>query len=218
MSYDQTLQDISNAVAKKLSMEAGSNVQPYAEARIKSYIQDIFDIIFYKRYWQQYSQWHTATLDGVTGVVTTNLTSILKRWTDLSIVVPDQEVKPLPIVTRFGNPYTITGTFPKYLEAMPTTSTKIFRVYPLASIGDVQFYCRTKPDNFSDNGVIEFDSMALIYGAAFLYAEDDATNLGAVDKFKGMFELRLKQLEEAEDQHPFSLKRVDSSYPTEWEG
>jgi len=215
MAYDQTLQNLADSVAKKLSMEYGASVQSYAEDRILAYLQDIFDIIFYKRFWTQYTSWNTDTLDESTGKVTGVLTSVIVHWVDLEIVVRDGETRALPTVTKYDNPYSITGTSPKFIEA--TNDAKIFRVWPLAATGDVQFRVRLKPDDYAVGDTVDFDSMAMIYGAAYLYAEDDGTNHGAVDKFKGIFELRMKQLEFEDDQHTISLKRADASIPTDWE-
>jgi len=214
MAFDQTLQNITNSVLTKLSMEYGTSVQPYAERRIKAYIQDVFDLIFYKRYWSQFSSWQTGTLDGVTGVVTSDLTSVLLHWNDLQKVVKDKENVALPSIIPESNPYTLTGTTPKYVA--PLATVKIFKIYPVTSVGNIQFYIRTKPSNFIDTDVINFDSMALIYGTTYLYAEDDATNLGAVDKFKGLFELRVKQLELEDDQHISKLANSDYTVPYEW--
>jgi len=196
-------------------MEAGTNVQPYAEVRIQAYIQDIFDLVFYSRFWKQYSSWNTGTLDGVTGVVTNDLTPLITRWSDLKVVVRDQESLPLPVVSSFINPYSITGSSPLYIAAKNTN--KIFNVFPITSTGDVQFYIRTKPSDFTSKSVINFDSLVIIYGAAYLYSEDDATNLGATDKFKGIFEARLKQLENLEDIHPIKLSSVKNVIPDHWE-
>jgi hypothetical protein len=133
-------------------------------------------------------------------------------------VIPDGKVKPLPRLPYGVNPYEITGEVPKFVEPYNANS-KIFRVWPMEATGDVVCRIRTLPDVFSDSDTIDFDSIALVNGAAYQIAEDDGSNPGAIEKFKSLFENRLAQLEMQIQQMALPIvSDPNTNIPTEWDG
>ena len=70
-------------------MVAGTGVQVYAEDRIAEMIQHKFDVLFDEVFWPQFLTWATWTLDGTLGVVTTDLTDLVKRFEDVRVVFPE---------------------------------------------------------------------------------------------------------------------------------
>jgi hypothetical protein len=213
-----TLTQLVTRTADRLSMVAGTGVQTYAEDRIAEMIQHKFDVLFEEVFWPQFCTWYEWTLDGTLGVVTTDLTDILKRFEDIQVIYPDSSNSALTKISNLTtNPYTLAGTTPIHYEALGATfsnkTTKVFRVWPLASTGNVILRIRTKPATFTATDEIDFDDQALILGSVFDYLEDDGTNPNATQKFQLLFEARVKQMKNTFNNGPISLDPV-TSIPT----
>ena len=210
-----TLSQLVARTADRLSMVAGTGVQVYAEDRIAEMIQHKFDVLFDEVFWPQFCTWYTWTLDETLGVVTADLTDILKRYEDIQVKFPENSNMALTKLSNLTtNPYELTGTTPVNYEALgPTVSnktTKVFRIWPLASTGNVVVRLRTKPDTFTSEDEIDFDDQSLILGSVFDYLEDDGTNPNATQKFQLLFEARIKQLKNNFNSAPISLDTATS--------
>ena len=191
-----TLDQLVARTAERISMASGTGVQVYAEDRIAEMIQHKFDILFDTRFWPDHTAWGEFTLDGTLGVVTTDLTSLVKRFEDIGVIYPDKSDVPIGRVTAFSmNPDNIGGTSPRHYESyMATDTSKVFRIWPRASTGNLHVFYRTKPDPFIGSDTIRFDDQALVLGAAWDYLEDDGTNPNASMKMERMYEDRVHQI------------------------
>jgi predicted nuclease of predicted toxin-antitoxin system len=191
-------------------MVAGTGVQTYAEDRIAEMIQHKFDVLFEEVFWPQFLTWATWTLDGTLGVITTDVTALLKRFEDIRVVFPSGSNTPLtkmsPLTT---NPFELSGTTPIHYESLGPTDanrvTRVFQIWPKAATGTIVVQYRTRPDTFVATDEIDFDDQALILGAVFDYLEDDGTNPNATQKFQFLFEARVKQLKNTFNSAPISL-------------
>ena len=211
-----TLSQLIVRVADRLSMVAGTGVQTYAEDRIAEMIQHKFDVLFDEAFWPQFLSWDKITLDGTLGLVTTDLTEVIKRFEDIRVIFPENSNTPLTIISGLTtNPYELSGSTPVHYEALGPTSTykttRVFSIWPKASTGDIILQYRTKPDTFVSTDEIDFDDQALILGAVFDYLEDDGTNSNATQKFQLLFEARVKQLKNTYNSTPISLDPVTST-------
>ena len=189
---------------------SGTGVQVYAEDRIAEMIQHKFDVLFEEAFWPQFLTWAQWTLDGTLGIVTTDLTNLLKRFEDIHVIYPDGSSQSLTKLSSLTtNPFGLSGTTPRHYEALgPTDSNKssrVFGVWPRTATGIIDVHYRTKPATFQGTDEIDFDDQALILGAVFDYLEDDGTNPNATQKFQLLFEARVKQLKKALNSAPISL-------------
>ncbi len=193
-----------------MSMVEGTGVQIYAEDRIAEMIQHKFDILFDERFWNQFLAWATWTLDETLGVVTVDLTDIVKRFEDIRVIYPENFTTPLTELSAITqNPFQLTGSRPQQFEAN-NDIVKPFRIWPLTSTGNIVVQYRTKPEPFTDEDIVPFDDQALILGAAYDYLEDDGTNPNATQKFQNLFESRVIQLKKQADKNPVSLDPLTS--------
>ncbi len=205
-----TLTQLIDRIADRLSMVAGTGVQTYAEDRIAEMIQHKFDVLFEERFWPQFSNWATWTLDGTLGVPTADLTDIVKRFEDIGVIFPTNSNRALSKMKWLTlNPLTLSGSTPINYQAIPTVNPiktqKVFHVWPKTSTGTLEAYYRTRPDTYTATDEVDFDDQALILGATFDYLEDDGTNPNATQKFRLLFEARVKQLERSLDSGPIDL-------------
>ena len=208
-----TLTELTTRVVDRLSMTAGTGVQIYAEDRIAEMIQHKFDVLFSEAFWPQFCTWYTWTLDGTLGIVTTDLTSILKRYEDIQVIFPENSTTAITKMSALTtNPFELSGIVPIHYEALgPTSSNKtsrVFQIWPKSATDDIIVRVRTKPDTFVGTDEIDFDDQALILGSVFDYLEDDGTNSNATQKFQLLFEARVKQLKNEFNNGPISLDPV----------
>jgi len=208
-----TLTQLITRTVDRLSMVAGSGTQIYAEDRIAEMIQHKFDILFDKAFWPQFLTWAQWTLDGTLGIVTTDLSSLVKRFEDIRVIFPQNSTTPLTKMSALTtNPFELSGTQPIHYEALGPNDTnktsRVFQIWPKTSTGTIVSQYRTKPATFVGTDEIDFDDQALILGAVFDYLEDDGTNPNATQKFQLLFEARVKQLENMLNSGPISLDPV----------
>jgi hypothetical protein len=196
--------------ADRLSQASGTGVQVYAEDRIGEMIQHKFDILFDRQFWPQFCTWQQVTLDGTLGVATVDFTDIIKRFVDIQVIYPENSNTMLTKLSQSTlNPFNLSGTSPVHFEALGPTATnkttKVFNIWPKTATGDIILRYRTKPDTFTLQDTVDFDDQALILGATYDYLEDDGTNPNATQKFQGLFESRVEQLEADYNNGPISL-------------
>jgi hypothetical protein len=75
-----TLARLITRVQEILSLSGGLGVQTYAQPKIVQYIQMGYTSLSEMRFWDDYTELETYTLDGTTGKVTTDLTNIIKSF------------------------------------------------------------------------------------------------------------------------------------------
>ena len=214
-----TLSQLGLRVARRIGQVSGTGVQVYAEDLIYEMIQHKFDVLFDRAWWSQHMNWVTATLDGTTGITTTDwslaATPKLVNFKDIRAVFPDGKDRALGKFSAHRNPTNISGTTPRFVEPFGT-SAQIFRILPILSTGDVQVHYRSKPDNYVLTDEVDFDEQALVLGAAYDYLEDDGTNPGATQKMQNMFEGRVNQLLQNQHNIAFDSDPYTSDSADEW--
>ena len=210
-----TLNEIVQKVIVRISQVPGTGVQLYAEDRIAQMIQEIFDMAFEDYWWPQFYYETTLTLDGVNGLITGNIANNIKRYQDIQYIFFGNDTQPMKEKPNSYNPALVVGSH-AYVFQPYNDPTKVFQVLPKQSTGSITLIGRTKPDDFTGEDEIPFDTTALVLGAARDYLEDDAANPGAIDKFEQMFEARVRQLKNSLDQHPRILDPRIGRQQDEW--
>ena len=208
-----TLSQLVARTASRISMVAGTGVQTYAEDVLGEMIQHKFDVLFAERFWPQFCSWNTWTLDETLGIITTDITDLVKDIDDIQIIYPENSNTPLTLLSASTvNPFELAGTTPISYEQLgpldDNVTSRVFQIWPKAATGNIISRVRTKPDTFAPEDTINFDDQALILGAAFDYCEDDGTNPAQTQKFQLLFESRVKQLKRKADKAPISLDPV----------
>lgn len=190
MSFKQVSQ-LTSDVLKRIGLVSGAGVQTYTEPQVTMAIQDAFDFLFRKRFWEHLSDWHTFALDGTLGVVTTNLTSILAEANDIrDIRMTESErliVKPVK-----GEHLRVQNTEPLYYTALKygdaNFTSKVIKFWPPTATGSVTAYIRTHPGLFGTSDVVPFPQDIIGWAAAWLVLETDGLNPGNANKARTMFD------------------------------
>ena len=211
----KTLREITQDVITSLSQAGGVASQRYAEPKIQLLVNQCFGMLMDRQWWPQLMEWFlSCPLDGTTGLVTTDISAI-KRYEDVRAVFRDGSDQPIPRLPLEINPGNIPPGVLTFIDAS-ATEDKVFRVFSPTATGNLSIHARLKPDTFLPNSTVKFDDLALVYGAAWAYAEDDGTNPGAAQKFQILFENRVGVLEAMLNDKPVALNKRATFIPNQW--
>lgn len=223
-----TVETIVNAAIIELSQVPGSSTQIYATPRVLQYVQDAFDFCFQQNWWDAYTSYVTGTLDGVAGLLTVDILPTTPTATGVYITsnnnilncYPDGTNKIIRQLPPRMNPFTInttSGGMPIYRDADYTFPNRPIKFYPINATGNVVMLVRQEPLHpFALTDIIYLDQLMLMLGACYLYAADDGTNPGQINKFQSMFMARLKDMIAAENTSPLQLDPRFGAEQDQW--
>lgn len=208
-----TLRYLVDAVLTRLSMEDGLDVQVYTEDRIVAALQHKFDTLFDEYWFPQFvtfqEEWQ---LDGTTGQIVGDLSARIKKFADIQAVFNDYRPYPLPLAPSMIRLRDITNPC---IQSVPD-ATKVFRVLPMDTSGSIYVSYRTAPDVFeNDDDLVDMDRQAMILGTCWDILVDDGTNPGAEDKFRMLYDTRVKQLQKLQFNFP-QTSTPRETIPTRW--
>jgi hypothetical protein len=190
----RTVQQLTTLIERQLAQYAGAGVQLYSEPIIQQLIQEAFDYIFELDFWPQFRVREQRTLNGTTGVATAPFTNI-KEWKDVQYVLRRYSDRPLPEIPVSFSTYDLTGTQAQWIEAR--NDAFLFTVYPLFATDPIEVIGRNAPANiFVLTDTVPFDDWAIVHYVAWSYFVNDASNPAAADKEQGLFDIRIKKLQE----------------------
>ncbi len=204
-------------VEKRLRIVAGVSAQLYAEDAILHGIQTSFDRLFKIRWWPMYTTaLATYTLDGTAGKVTTDLTALIKDFTDIHRIWYDEDEAPLTRLRTDKRPDKVTGTKARYWEPLKQEATRVFRIIPITTTGDVHVRFRTKPDDFKITDTIYLDPLLLELAAAYEYVVTDGANPGQAEMLLGMLKQQYFTVDAEQDDDYIELVHGLGSIPNAW--
>lgn len=196
-------------VITRLRMVQGAGTQLYAEDAISQMLEETYEMVRVRRWWDHLMAWEIRQLDAVNGFVTTSFAGARERFKDVQHIFIGNNAAPMPIASSDINPYKLTGTLPRFVEPLnfsdDPTGVLLFRIWPKTAVTttDIPLRIRLRADPanvFIDPAIIvPFDSTCLINGAAMKYAADDGSNPASVATLQQAFDGRLMQLERQHD-------------------
>lgn len=211
-----TVQSIVDATILELSQVPGASTQIYAAPRILQYVEDAFDMCFQQNWWDAYVSFWTGTLDGTSGRLTADIIPTTPSagvpiilYSNIRNCYADNSGKVIRSLPR-SNPFLFTsssGGIPVYRAADYTVTNRPIIFYPPTATGNVILEVRQEPLHpFALTDLIYIDAKMLVFGAAYLYAADDGTNPGQINKFQSLFTKRMSDMIAAEsDTAPLQL-------------
>lgn len=208
-----TLGTLITRVQELLSLAGGLGVQTYAQPKIVQYIQMGYTTLSQLRFWDNYTNETSYTLDGTTGKVTTDLTDIIKSFGDIEYVWLSQYDNALPRAPKNRDENTI------YYPCIKPSGvvTCPFKIIPVTTTGAVRVRYRTAATlPFTETDEVPIDEELLVRWAAMMYLTNDAANPAMVQTMTALYKERLSKLETIEGQQSKSLYRVNTSVMTGW--
>lgn len=212
MSNYLTLSKLVQEVIKNLSMYQGTSTQLYAEDRISAIIIRLFNKLFEDRFWDEHTFWYKYTLTGSNGVVGETVDNDIAKFSDIQYISSaDNPRYTLKQLQGSTNPYLVNGSTPTYVT--PTQiEHKIFAVVPFTSTGEVYVRARHRPTNIIATTKIPFDPDVLILGACYEYCADDGNSSQETQKFLTLYQQRLQQLINLDNQNPVNWNDEQAYY------
>lgn len=193
----KTMNQLITDTQKLLHQAAGLSVQVYSQDVLMQLIQHAFDHCFTAKYWPSFIRREVRVLNGTTGLVTVPFT-LIKEFKDIQSVYRANSSHPIPEMPLSYNTLDLpSGGLMKFIEGR--TDSYLFTAYPLDATDQIVVVGRERPANeFILTDVVPFDHLALIYYACWSYLVDDASNAGAAEKYQGLYNTRMKELEDSE--------------------
>jgi len=223
----QTLSQLVQRVVTRLSMVPGVAVQVYAEDRIAEMIWHKWIMVRSELWWDELMEWQTLTQDAsgrpVENVVRELPPSpigdeiVIHEYSDIQYAWHPARAKPLTMMPQRQNP----------IGAMRAGTTlyrvadkaKVIRFLPITEGLEMMVRYKVWHSYFQPDDVIPMDEQLLILGACYDYLEDDGTNPGQTEKFRNMFNDRLRQLkgDENEAEIPIAPQSFGHSGVNGWQ-
>lgn len=210
-----TVEEIIEAAETELRLASGLGVQTYAEPNLLHAVQTTFDRLFLKRWWPEYTYWAEYTLDGTTGKVSSDLTTVIRDFRDIRVMFLSDRTSPLHRLRHNQNPYNMTGHSIVW-EPLPNEPSKVFRVWPLDTTGTIRVSYRSRPATFQTDDTILLDKTLMTYAVAYDYVTGDGTNSVEVQALKQKLEAYWEDIIGADDDDNTALEVGYGSIPTEW--
>ena len=208
-----TIEQLIERIEERLALVSGLDVQIHVEDRLVEMLRHKYNVLFDDFWDVSNTYYRTETLDGSTGQISGDISSVILRYADIHSVFYDSDDDPLPQVSLGTNPSRIRTRC-----IVPSSdSTKVFKVLPVDTAGDVHIWYRTKlADSVWETPTysteVPMDDELLMLGVMYDFIVDDGSNIGAEEKYKNMFAGRLKQIRSQQFQHSLSKR------PQEYQG
>lgn len=220
-----TLRQIVTAAQGVVGEVSGSGTQSYGEDAMMQEAIRGFGLLFKKYYWDQYFEWKTVTLDGVTGIIDSDvpLASVLD-FEDIRSVHIGGDPNPLGVLPKSTNPNSFnTGATPLCWTSLPVThgnfAARKIRIYPIASEGDLDVAARIHPFPAGDwewNSYVYLDMDMMVYATAFMTLIGDGLNPDAATVVQQLMETKFQSITNALAGRPAAMQATSSSYLRNW--
>lgn len=213
-----TIEQLINRIETEVSLAAGLDVQVHAEDALLAILRRYYNKFFEYAWWDDYLITETFTLDGTTGLITADISAKILSMRDIHSVFYDSDPKPLPRKQNNVNPSLIAR---RCISPTPD-ATKVFKVWPVDTTGDVHVTYRTKlTDAVWETPLVEteinMDDELLVTAVAYDYLTTEGSNDADAEKFKQATISRLSELTKGDLNGPISKTSQSVSYPTRWD-
>lgn len=213
----QTLSQLIQRTVTRLSMVGGIAVQVYAEDRIAEMIWHKFVMVRDELWWDDFMDYIQLTQD-TNGAPVENVVRdlppapigdevVINTFTDIQYAWHPQRRDPLRYWPRRANPAPLMTAGGMTTYIVPTQN-KVLRFLPAQPGLVMTLRVKRHYAYFKPTDVVPMDEQLMILGACYDYLEDDGTNAGQTEKFRNMFNDRLRQLKGGENEKEIPLHPV----------
>lgn len=222
MTY--TARDVVSEVERLVGEAAGAGVQIHAEDGMLETLNRVARLVMTKYSWDFLIQWHEVTLDGVTGLITSEeeFVDVVGLENFLNIYKEGSE-QPIPRISRSANPFKNHGTDIRGWQELPYTHEfyegKRLQFYPKTSTATLNIQTRLDPTPFVWDDVVPFDRDILVAGVAWQVLIGDDLNPGLAEGQKAFMDEKFATIVKALALQPTSsgtLPRIPTDYYTRY--
>lgn len=204
-----TVAEMIKNVALNMSLVTGQGMQPYSDDQIQKYIKDSHDMITSKWVWPEMVTLLTRTLDGTTGKSTVAFSPSdgITDYKQIKHVYIDSVRRELPVSSGYQNPLLQVPLVSYSVLSIKDDPNKQFliRINPITTAGQMALVANLKADLSSADAVVPIDDLLHEYLATWMYAIDDATNPGQVEKYLNLYNDRAKDIRSNVNTGPYAM-------------
>lgn len=213
MAFHQTLYDLVQRTVTRLSMVSGIGVQVYAEDRIAEMIWHKWLMVRDELWWDDLMRYAVLTQDAngrpMENVVRQLPLSpngdeiVINDYNDIQHVWRNDVRRPLSEMALRSNP---AGMLKQGSTLFRTPDTqKVIRFAPIMPGKKMVVRYKVWHEYFQPDDIVPMDDQLIILGAVYDYLEDDGTNAGQTEKFRNMFNDRLRQMKSRDNAREIGL-------------
>lgn len=216
-----TLRDAITQVARNMSLTNGSNMTPYSDDLITSYLISAHELIKGEHEWAEMMISRARVIDGVTGLITQLIPlTDCKDWKSIVRIYHEAYQTPLSMLSSYQNPQTSTllngfRPLPPEEDNNTPAGRYLVRFFPATLTGNVMFQMVREVDFTDENAILPIDWWLHVYYASWQYALDDGTNPAQAAKYQTLSTKRMRQICAMEStRHSFA--QPNQLIPNEW--
>lgn len=214
-----TVERLIERIETRLALVSGLDVQIHAEDRIAEFLRHRYITLSEKLWLPQFQLVVTTTWDGVTGAPVADLSTTVRKYSNIKFVYIDTNSMPLHQLKVTTNPLHV-----RRICYGPTgVETSILKVYPPSTTGPVAIVYRPSyDDNLWETAdysqELPWDEEALMCAVIFDFLVDDGSNPEATAEYKRKYMERMDQLKKAVmDSGIDKYDQNWASVPDEWQ-
>lgn len=219
MATYATVDAITQRLIRLSGQVPGVSVQVYSTDIFYDMINTTMRMIARKYWWPHLMKYFTGlALDGVTGVLTTDLSGV-QDHTDIKSIYYDDCGDPLTYAGENINATKITGDKPIFYTALPMSDAlylkRLIIVYPVTATADITIRARIVPDTVLPGNIVPLDQDLIVFGVLWSFFEDEGDNPQQASKYKALFDAKFTELVTAMSNHRVPLgsdANYDSGY------
>lgn len=192
-----------------MSLVQGQGMQPYSDDQIGGYLSDSHDDITSEAVWPEMVTTLFRTLDGTTGKATVafSLADGVTDYKQIKHVYVDSVRRELPLSSGYQNPLLQVPLVSYSVLSIKDDPNKQFliKINPPTTAGQLAIVANLKADLSNPTTVIPIDDLLHVYRATWMYAVDDATNPGQVEKYLNLYNNRWKTIRANVNTGPYAM-------------
>lgn len=219
-----TIRQIVDDSTELIGEVAGVGVQQFDDDVLFRHTIRAFNLLFKKTHWENYREWFTVTLNGTTGIITTDAFEQVIDFDDFIAVHVAGERNPLPTLSKNINPNTITGTRPRCYTSLSVRDVNYakrkLKIYPVTSVGSLNVHARVYPVappalDWDWEDPIHLDKDMLVYATSFMALIGNSLNPDSANVCKELMEMKFNVVTAGLSGQPIPIEG-DTTVPQEW--
>lgn len=171
----------------------GTSVQVYSTDIFVDMINSAVRMIARRYWWPHLMDTIVTATDGVTGVLTADLSKI-KDFTDIRSIFVGNSNRQLPLFSDLQNINLFSGTsacgFRPIRYGDSQYGNKLIRIVPATATETVVLTARYMPDTLTTASMLPLDQDMVLYAVLWSYFEDEGDNPQQAMKYFNLYESR----------------------------
>lgn len=198
----------------------GSSVQVYSQDIFIDFINSAVRMIGRRYWWPHLMDTISTATDGVTGVLTADLTKV-KDFTDIRSIYAGNNNRQLAYFSDLNNNALYTGTSACGFRAVPYGDAqylnKLIRIVPATAVETITLRVRYIPADLGLTDMIPFDQDLILYAVLWAYFEDEGDNPQQAMKYSTLFDAKFTEQISAFSNHGVSTMDNVPAGSNDWQ-